>query len=168
MMFYYYFGPYYSAAFKWLCKSPPGLCVHGPATCGSRDVVPGVASPAGLHQSADLLLARTIHSSGWSHRTTSPRRTAAGHGGLCQPRGCGTLHRWELLLLPGEWWCSWKLCCHGKHCILDFKWGFSEGCGYRWLWIWTFFVFAHMLKFFGGGSEHWHIICEIKLYKKTR
>ncbi|TMS06430.1 FTS and Hook-interacting protein-like protein [Larimichthys crocea] len=47
--------------------------VHGPAACGSRDVVPGGAGSAGLHKPPDLLPPRAVHPPGRSHRTAGPR-----------------------------------------------------------------------------------------------
>lgn len=78
------------------------MCDHGPAAGGVRDVVPGGAGPAGLHQPPHLLPAGAVHPPGRSHRAAGPGRPATGHGGLGQPRGRGPLHRRELLLLPGE------------------------------------------------------------------
>lgn len=82
---------------------PSDLCVNGPTAGGSRDVVPGCTSPAGLNQPADLFPACAIHPPRWSHWTAGARCTTAGYGGVSQSRGCCTIHRWELLLLSGEW-----------------------------------------------------------------
>lgn len=73
--------------------SPTGVRVHGPAACGPGDVVPGGAGSAGLHKPADLFPACAIHSPRRRHRAAGPGRAAPGHGGLCQPRVGGAVHR---------------------------------------------------------------------------
>lgn len=118
MVWWFTFGPYsdwinqlnLQGKFR-LCTSPPDLCVHGPAACGSWKVVPGGTSWTVLHKLSDLLPACAIHSPGRSHWTTSPGLASAGHGGICQSRCFGTLYYRELLLLPGEWtrtFCIWR------------------------------------------------------------
>lgn len=118
-------------------KSPPGLRVHGPAAGGPRNVVPCSTSPAGVHKFADLLAPCAIHSSGRIHWAAGQRRAAAGHGGLSQPRGCGTLHCWELLFLPSEWW-RWlsQAVLYSRHCLV-----------HRWCWIWTCDYASSVLAF---------------------
>lgn len=107
-----------------LCTSPPDLCVHGPAACGSWKVVPGSTGWAVLYKFSDLLPARAIHPSGRSHWTAGPGLAAAGHGSIGQSRCFGTLYYWEFLLLPGEWMWLRNLVHEVLH--LDVKSGFGE------------------------------------------